>query len=153
MRIQNYQESEHIEIANLFHDAVHAIEKSVYSIEQCNAWAPSPPDYLLWKARLALKAPFVAYKESMIVGFIELEADGHIDCLYVHKDYQGQGIAAALFKHLLLAAKRQKITSLHVEASKVAVPFFKKYGFTVQQENTLKIRGEVLVNYSMSVDL
>lgn len=150
MYIRSYQPSDYIEIANLFHKSVHAIKQSFYSKEELEAWAPTPPDYNGWKARLLEKKPFVALKNNGIIGFIELESDGHIDCLYVHPEHQGSGIASQLLQHLRMVAQKKKITRLHVEASKVAMPFFKKSGFTLIKENHINLRGQSLLNYSMS---
>jgi putative acetyltransferase len=83
MEIRNYRCSDYVEIADLFHDSIHAIPASIYSEEELEAWSPTPPDYDHWKERLARKQPFLAVKDKIIVGFIELESDGHIDCLYV----------------------------------------------------------------------
>jgi len=62
------------EIVNLHHASVHAIDPLIYSLEQQEAWAHTPPNYPYWVKRLALKKPFVAMVEAKIVGFIELEA-------------------------------------------------------------------------------
>jgi putative acetyltransferase len=150
MEIRNYRDSDYVEIADLFHNSIHAIPTSIYSKEKLEAWSPTPPDYDHWKERLAVKKPFVAVKEKIIVGFIELESDGHIDCLYVHKDHQGKGIASNLLQHLRELAKNRGINKLHVEASKVAMPFFKKHSFELQSTNTVNLRGQSFTNYCMS---
>lgn len=150
MKIRDYQHTDSTEIADLFHTAVHAIDDKLYNSHQREAWAPSPPNYHFWEERLALKKPFVAYTDEGIVGFIELEEDGHIDCLYVHKDYQGKGVAAGLLHYLCVVAKTQGIKQLYVEASAPAMLFFKKQGFSIQGKNAVELRGEVLENFSMS---
>ncbi len=153
MKIRQYKPDDSAQIADLFHSAVHAIDDTLYSSRQLEAWAPSPPDYYFWAQRLALKKPFVAYIDKYIIGFIELEEDGHIDCLYVHKNYQGQGVAAGLFSYLFDLAKTRKINRLYVEASKPAVPFFKKQGFNILRNNLVILRGEVLENYCMAREI
>jgi putative acetyltransferase len=153
MEIKQYNSVNYEEIADLFHDSVHAIDSAVYSEEEKEAWAPTPPDYKFWKQRLETKKPFVAVKGEVIVGFIELESNGHIDCLYVHKDHQGQGIASSLLKYALHSALDMDINELHLAASKIAKPFFTQHGFIVRQSNQVKLRGQTLVNYSMSLSL
>jgi putative acetyltransferase len=153
MKIRSYQESDCVEITDLFHGSVHSIDNSAYSKEELEAWSPTPPDYGFWKQRLEIKQPFVACENNIIIGFIELEPDGHIDCLYVHKHHQGLGVANGLLQHTLIVAIERGISYLYVEASKVAVPLFKKYGFNLQQSNKVKLRGELLTNYSMSLTL
>ena len=52
METRSYQDSDYVEIADLFQDSVYAIDTSVYSKEELEAWAPTPPGYEFWQARL-----------------------------------------------------------------------------------------------------
>lgn len=151
MEIKDYQNSDYVEIADLFHGSIHAVDPSIYSMAQLEAWAPTPPDYNHWEKRLIIKKPFVAIDGGNIVGFIELENDGHIDCLYVHKNHQGKGIASKLLQHLREVADEQGLKTLYVEASKIAMPLFKKHGFELKSENSVNVRGQSLTNYTMSL--
>jgi putative acetyltransferase len=153
MKIRAYQETDHSQIADLFHRTVHAIDRSFYSQAQLEAWAPTPPNHEYWKTRLAIKKPFIAIVDGLIVGFIELENGGHIDCLYVDKDHQQLGIASRLLKHVKSEAKHRSIDSLYVEASEIALPFFKKHSFTINCQNQVSLRGQSLTNYSMTLCL
>ena len=153
MKIRNYRASDYIEITDLFHGAVHGISNDIYSASAQEAWAPSPPDYEFWKSRLASKKPFISVSKGIIVGFIELDNDGHIDCLYVHKDYQGTGIASALLEYALKEATSRKAQVITVEASKVAMPFFKKHGFLLESHHSVNRRGQALINYRMSLTI
>lgn len=139
------------EIADLFHSSVHAIESSVYSLGQKEAWAPTPPDYEAWAERLEGKQPFLAMRDDQLAGFIELDSDGHIDCFYVHPDFQGQGIGSLLYERVLQEAHSQNLERLYVEASKVARPFFGRRGFQVLVENEVCRAGVCLVNFSMEL--
>lgn len=149
--IRSYQTNDARLIADLFHCAVHRIDPSIYSKAQQEAWAPTPPDYSCWQTRLAETHPSVATLDNQVVGFVELETDGHIDCFYVHPDHQRKGVAQTLFDHLLADAKRRGMSHLYVEASKVAEPFFRKNGFITVTENQVERRGQVLVNFGMEL--
>jgi putative acetyltransferase len=151
MEIRSYRESDAVEIADLFHSSVHAVAAELYTDEEKEAWAPSPPDYPAWKLRLSTKKPFVAVKQSVIVGFIELEEDGHIDCLYVHKDYQSLGIGGQLLEYIIRTAGNRGIASFYTEASKMAMPLFKKFGFIYKSKNIILLRGQILANYNMAL--
>lgn len=153
MEIKLYTADRAVEIADLFHQAVHAIDESVYSMEQKEAWAPSPPDYEYWKERLGKKRPFVATIHERVAGFMELDFDGHIDCAYTHPDFQGQGVAYALYKHLLLEARSRGLKRLYVEASLLAKPFFEHRGFSVVRKNKVQRHGISLVNFTMEMYL
>lgn len=153
LSIRNYLPGDADQIVRLFVASVHTTDPAIYSEAQKEAWAPTPPDYSSWQARLTKTQPYVATINKHVVGFVELESDGHIDCFYVHPDHQRKGIAHALFSHLLTDAKERGISCLYVEASKVAEPFFRKNGFVLMSENNVKRRGQVLVNFSMEFDI
>lgn len=153
MEIQNYSEERARDIADLFYQSVHAIDPLVYTAEQKDAWAPTPVDYKRWSERLNKKKPFIAIMEGRVAGFIELDADGHIDCTYTHPDYQGIGVASTLYAHLLAEARRRNIKRLFVEASLIAKPFFENRGFSVVEKNEVQRHGVHLVNFSMEMCL
>jgi putative acetyltransferase len=151
MEIRDYRAEDSIEIADLFHGSVHSLEDENFTDEQLEAWAPTPPDYSHWRARLADRKPYVAERDGTIIGFIELEDDGHIDCFYTHKDFQRQGIGRALYLHLLKKADARGIRDFHVEASAIARPFFERAGFRLEKTNRFERRGQMLSNFSMSL--
>ncbi len=136
------------EIADLFYQAVWRSDDEVYNAEQKAVWAPKP-DYVLWHKRLADKQPWLAKIDQRIAGFIELDPDGHIDCTYTHPDYQGQGVASALYQQLELTASNRDLQRLYVEASIIAQPFFQRWGFSVVKENIIQRDGVTLSNFTM----
>lgn len=149
VEIQSYSAESAREITDLFHQSVHAIDPSQYSPVEKEAWAPTPPNYAAWLERLNTKRPSVAMVKGRVAGFIELDADGHIDCVYTHPEFQGMGVASALYEHLLLEARARNITRLYVEESFIAKPFFEHRGFSVIKKNTLQRNGVTLVNFTM----
>jgi len=153
MEIQEYTSSRANEIAELFHKSVHSIDSSVYSQELREAWAPTPVDYKKWHKRLDKKQPLMAIIDNRVAGFIELESDGHIDCMYTHPAFQSRGVGSSLYKQLESKAISLKLKRLYVEASLVAKPLFIKQGFKVTKENVV-IRNKIsLINYSMEKHL
>lgn len=148
MYICSYTPDYAIQLADIFHEAVHAIDSS-YSQKQKEAWAPTPPDYLAWSKRLKKKNVFMAKTDNIAIGFIELDPDGHIDCMYTLPQYQHSGVASRLYEHIETLAITMNINRLYVEASIVARPFFEKRGFTLLHKNEIKRHGAILVNYSM----
>lgn len=153
IKIQPFSADRANEIADLFYQSVHAICLSVYTAEQQEAWASTPPDYQQWSARLAVKQPWLAMLDDRVAGFIELDSNGHIDCLYTHPDFQSQGVASILYEHLLRVAKARGLSRLYVEASIVAKPFFERRGFIVNEENKLKRKGVTIINFTMEKHL
>jgi len=149
MSIRDFRMADSKEIADLFHGSVHSLDAENFSAEELEAWAPTPPDYSHWRERLIVKKPYVAERKGMIIGFIELEDDGHIDCFYTHRDFQRQGVGSALYRHLLKEADDREIHDLYVEASAIARPFFEREGFHFEKANRLERRGQILTNFSM----
>lgn len=151
--IQPYTPVRAHEIADLFYQAVHAIDPAVYTLQQQEAWAPTPPDYAHWAARLAQTQPWLALAEERVAGFIELVADGYIDCCYTHPEFQRQGVAAALYRHLLAEAQQRGLVRLSVKASLLARPFFAKRGFVQVSENQVQRKDVMLTHFTMEKNL
>ncbi len=95
------------------------------------------------------KLPYIAEENGEIVGFGELEVDGHIDCFYCHSKYQRKGIGLKLLNYLENTAKLQGIKRLYTEASITAKPFFQNQGFSVIREQQVERRGVWFKNYVM----
>ena len=69
---------------------------------------------------------FVVEYQKMLVGFASLTDEGALDFLYVHKDFQGKGIATALLKQVERIARKKGMAMLRTEASITARGFFEK---------------------------
>jgi len=153
VNIRPYRENDAREIAELFRDTVHSVNSRDYTREQLAVWAPQEIDYEHWKRRLDEKRPVVAEISEKIVGFAELDPDGHIDCFYVHKDYQRRKIGQRMLDGITRNAKGIGIRRLYSEVSITAVPFFEKNGFRMVKENTVLRNGIPLRNYVMEKHL
>ena len=149
MIITEYSDDRAKQVTDLFYETVHAIDSHVYSTLQKNAWAPLPIDYERWRSRLNKTKPILLTVNNNVVGFAELNANGHIDCFYVSPSYQRQGAGCKLLKYLITFAKKNQLTYLTVDASIVAKPLFENFQFAVEKENMVIRQGLELVNYSM----
>ncbi len=149
IRIRPFQPSDTEQIARLFHETIRSVNKKDYSKEQVKAWAPDDIHFRDWEAMCSSKYTLVADAAETVVGFAQLEDDGHIDCFYCHKDFQGQGIGLLLFKGIEEEARRQNLTRLFVEASITARPFFEKMGFERVEKQRVAVRGTKLTNFRM----
>lgn len=149
MEIRRYKEGEEPEIWSLFYDTVYRVNSRDYTPEQIEAWAPSPETPFNWNSRLKQKRPFVAIRDGRIVGFAELDNNGHIDCFYCAHDLQGNRIGTALFSRIEEEAKHLGLSKLFTEASITAVGFFKSRGFEVSSEQVVQQNGVNFTNYKM----
>jgi len=153
LEIKNYTSDMARQVTDVFYESVHGIDYSIYSDAQKNAWAQLPRQYDSWVMRLMFKQPYVAMVNEQMVGFIELDPDGHIDCMYALPEFQRQGVGSALYAHLLEQAEMKKMKRLYVEASFVARPFFEAKGFHLVEENQIDREGEVITNFTMELSL
>ncbi len=70
--------------------------------------------------------------------------------MFVHKDYQGQGIANRLLSELEKKAIKQDNQVIYSEVSITAKKFFENHGFVVKQKQLKKSRDKELENYNMT---
>ena len=152
--IRDYQPQDVTVLANIFYNTVHKMNIADYTEEQINVWAPaSSLDTEKWAKKFSKTNPIIATVEDKIVGFAELEPNGHIDCFYCHHDWIGKGIGSALMKEIFLRAKKNGIRQLFSEVSITAKPFFERHGFT-KIEKQIVIKTDVkLTNFKMKKNL
>lgn len=134
----------------IFFSAVRRVARRDYSEAQVRAWAPDAPDRARWAARRGDRPTWIAEVGGAPAGFTDLEADGHIDMMFVHADHQGRGVAGALLDEVERAAQAQGLAALHAHVSLTARPFFARRGFAVVRPNRATIRGVDLDNFLMA---
>lgn len=136
-------------LQQLFKDTITTICKVDYNDKQIQIWVMGVEDVTRWQAMFSEQYVLIAEIDDIIVGFGTLDKGNYIDMFYIHKDFQGQGIASGLYNFLESEAKSQKQKSLTADVSKTARSFFEKMGFKLLAEQTV-IRQEVeLINYKM----
>ncbi|AFY54778.1 sortase-like acyltransferase [Rivularia sp. PCC 7116] len=149
MDIRLFDKKDAEQVANLFHQTVREVNINDYSINQVKAWAPDNIYFRDWVSVCSDKFTYVADDNGKIAGFGELEADGHIDCFYCHKNYQRMGVGKKIYYAIEAKARELKIHCLYTEASITAKPFFLSMGFlTVKKQQVIR-RGESFTNYAM----
>ncbi len=149
MIIRDYVPADVDALIDLFRQAVRRTAIRDYSEAQVKAWAPDEVERERWVERRSSRPTWVAEIDGRIAGFADLEPDGHVDMMYVHPDFNGRGVANALFARIEAAAAELKLWRLYTEASITAKPFFEKKGFRVISAQTVHVRGQDLVNYRM----
>lgn len=145
MKIRKYKQSDCKTLADLFYHTVHTVNAKDYTKEQLNAWATGQVDLEKWDRSLQEHETLVAVDGETIIGFGDMDLSGYLDRLYVHIDYQGQGVATAICDQLEEMV-RGKITT---HASITAKPFFEKRGYKVKKEQQVERQGIFLTNYVM----
>ncbi|MCC5617942.1 GNAT family N-acetyltransferase [Nostoc sp. CHAB 5836] len=153
MRLRIYKIADTEEIMKLFYDTVHEVNIHDYTKEQVDAWAPVNMDIEVWIKSLRSKFTYVAEEQDKIIGFGELEANGHIGRFYCHKDFQRKGVGKKILEQIELKANSLGLEKLFTEASITAKPFFESQGFIVIKKQQVERRGQKLINFVMEKHL
>jgi putative acetyltransferase len=111
------------------------------------------PDPEEWHARMNGRRTLVAEEDDRVVGFVELEVDGHLDMLYVRGDAVGRGVGRLLYEAVEWEAQNTGLSRIFTEASVTARPFFERRGFRMMREQTVLRRDTKLTNFVMRKDL
>lgn len=146
MVIREYRSSDCEQLAELFYQTVHAVNAKDYTKEQIDVWASGRVDLEKWNQSFLEHHTVVAVKDNVIAGFGDMDESGYLDRLYVHKDYQNQGIATAICDELEQGVRADKITT---HASITAKPFFEHRAYKVVREQQVIRGGVPLINFVM----
>lgn len=146
MNIRKYEVKDCCETANLFYETVHAVNAKDYDEAQLDVWAKGDANLTEWNQSFSDHYSVVTENNGAIVGFGDIDRTGYLDRLYVHKDYQGQGIATMICNELERNVSTGKIFT---HASITAKPFFIQRGYCVVKEQQVIREGIMLTNYVM----
>jgi putative acetyltransferase len=138
------------ELQQLFVNTVAEVCKKNYDQAQIQWWVSTVGNTQRWQEILEGQYVLVAQNEDLIVGFSSLNSLGYVDMLYVHKDYQRQGIGTKLYMELENEAIRRGNVYLNATVSITAKPFFEKQGYTVLTEQDIFQNGVTLSTYLMT---
>ncbi|HYW19725.1 MAG TPA: GNAT family N-acetyltransferase [Nodularia sp. (in: cyanobacteria)] len=149
MKLRRYELGDTEEIIRLFYDTIHEVNIRDYTKAQVDAWTSVNMNVEVWMNSLKSKLTYVAEEDGKILGFGELEANGHIDRFYCHKDFQGQGVGTKILEQIELTARDLEIKKLFLEASITAKPFFEKKKFIMVKKQEVERQEQKLINFVM----
>lgn len=150
--IRPFQDADAEALAAVFERAVRGIGARDYSPAQIKAWIGHEPRAASFLARMSDgRRCWVALDDrDQVTAFVDLEADGHIDCLFADPRVAGRGVASALLDVVERTACEAGLTRLYVEASEAARRFLLKRGYTVERRRDFELRGVPIHNYAMA---
>jgi len=144
MQLRRYRKTDALLLYQLFYHTVHTVNRQDYTPAQVQAWADGKVDLAAWNQSLLEHTTWVALKGNRIVGFEDISSSGYLDRLFVHQDFQRQGIASALCRRLEATPGLNKIT---VHASLTAQPFFEKRHYQIIEHCYAQRQG-ILLSYA-----
>lgn len=153
MKIRQATPADLPQITQLFYETIQTINSKDYPQDQIDDWSSWHTEYPKWREKMADQYFIVATRNRTITGFASLAPTGYLDLMFIHKDYQRQGIASLLLAELERKALQQRNPEITTEASITAKPFFERHGFTVRQKQRKQSRHKTLENYLMAKPL
>jgi len=144
MILRQYKNEDCDIVSKLFYETVHSVNAKAYTAEQLSVWANNADSLKSRRNDLLKQYTLIAEISGIIVGFGSINKSGYFDLLFVHKDYQNQGVATALCNEL-----ETGYSVIKTYASITAKPFFEKRGYVVVKEQEVERSGVKLKNYEM----
>ncbi|GHT78904.1 acetyltransferase [Bacteroidia bacterium] len=141
-------------LKELYQNTILTVNRKDYTTEEVEDWA-SCVDVTAHLVEYFEEQHYVVAENEnrVIVGFASVNDAGYMHTLFVHKDFQHQGIATSLYKYIEVYAKEKGAKKVTSEVSITAKPFFEKQGFQVDEEQKRKANQLCLINYKMSKQL
>lgn len=152
--IRTARQSDVIELKDLFQNTVLTVNRRNYSQEEVEDWASCGNDISRIKDMIKTHYFIVAVNQkSQIVGFSSITPKGYLHSMFVHKDFQGKGVATVLLNEIERYAAVVGIKRITSEVSLTARPFFEKRGFVVEKEQKYRADKLFLTNFVMAKEL
>jgi putative acetyltransferase len=137
-------------LKQLFQETVLSVNRQDYTEEEVTDWASCGDNDERWEQIVLAHYTLVAKNEKgNLLGFTALSAEGYLNSIFVHKDFQGQGIASALYSLVEKRARAEGVNAITADISLTAYPFFKGQGFVVEEVRSRKANRLCLKNYRM----
>lgn len=138
------------QIRFLFRETVTFVNSVDYTPEEISAWANCYKNVDSWVKNISEQYFLVATVDSSVVGFSSIVDNGYLDFMYVHKDFQRNGIAKKLLTEIEKYADTLPIKTIFAHVSKTARPFFEtnrfiKTGEKINKVNNIEYANSVMV--------
>lgn len=138
------------QLKELYRQTILTINAQHYTPQQVAMWA-STANRTEGLARRIDEQHFYVTEtpNGIITGFGSIDNTGYLDMLFVHKDYQRQGIGLQLMAKLLAKADELQLNIVESEVSITARPLFEHFGFELVAQQIIEIDGIEFTNYKM----
>jgi putative acetyltransferase len=148
--VRPYRADDAAILADLYARSVRYFGPRNYSQEQVEIWAGTACAERIAQRSSDGRQVFVAVNaQGAVLGWGDLEPDGHLDFLYSAPEAEGMGVGSTICTAIEEQARADRIQRIYVEASELARPLFEKRGFTVICRNDFAIEGVAIHNFSM----
>lgn len=138
------------EMQELFRSTVLNVNIRHYTKEEVEDWASCGDSVEHLKELLSHNHFIGAFDEaSRMVGFSSMNKDSYLHSMFVHKDWQGKGVATQLLSEVEHIARQWGIAEITSEVSLTARPFFEKKGYEIVKMQKYRANKLELTNFVM----
>lgn len=138
------------EMQELFRSTVLNVNIRHYTKEEVEDWASCGDSVEHLKELLSHNHFIGAFDEaSRMVGFSSMNKDGYLHSMFVHKDWQGKGVATQLLSEVEHIARQWGVAEITSEVSLTARPFFEKKGYEIVKIQKYRANKLELTNFVM----
>ena len=149
-RLLPLEEKDIPEMQELFRSTVLNVNIRHYTKEEVEDWASCGDSVEHLKELLSHNHFIGAFDEaSSMVGFSSMNKDGYLHSMFVHKDWQGKGVATQLLYEVERIARQLGVAEITSEVSLTARPFFEKKGYEIVKIQKYRANKLELTNFVM----
>lgn len=146
--IRDYRRDDVDAVISIFQRAIREAASRDYSPEQIAIWSCVDRDeWIDWRMT---RPTWLALLDGEPAGFTDLEADGHLDMMFVDPRFHRRGVAAALARRVEAEALRIGLGEIYAEVSITARPFFERQGFVVVAPHPVELDGLTFKTWRMT---
>lgn len=125
--IRTARQSDSVELRDLYKNTVLIINRRDYSQEEVEDWASCGNDLSKIEKMIETHYFIVAVDQQLqIVGFSSITSQGYLHSMFVHKDFQGKGIATILLKEIERYAIEQGMELNYIRSEFNCPPILQK---------------------------
>ena len=138
------------EMQNLFCSTVLNVNLRDYTPEEVADWASCGESLKKWETLLSKNYFVGAFNaQNIMVGFSSMNTDGYLHSMFVHKDWQGRGVATQLLSEVERLARHYGAIEITSEVSLTARSFFENNGYSVIRIQKRLANKLELTNFAM----
>lgn len=138
------------EIQELFRNTVLNVNIRDYTEEEVNDWASCMEDENVVKELLDANCFIAAIDgNSKIIGFSSMNEEGYMHSMFVHKDWQGRGVATQLLSEVENKAREYGVSVITSDVSLTARTFFERNGYEVIRIQRQRANRLEMANFLM----
>lgn len=153
MMLRDYLPTDAESLAAVYRDAARNLGRQGYTDAQTRVWALHPEDLEQFRAALSAGRTICAVVDGSPVAFGQLHPADHLAYLYCHSAHARRGYASTILANLEAHAVANRVSTLQVEASGVARPFFARLGYRVIEEERPVRHGLEFPRFKMKKEL